>query len=166
MKGHLTILAAASLMAMLPGSDSLSMRMFPSSLSIQSKHATPQLLHHRYRKADEEVQLIPEVGLARRNTYTNDDSVSNSILAHKGFHNLMIYFGSYKDSGESNKRSALLLDKLMYALQEAIDRKSGSETSRSLGVQPLGSSSSLTSNAASNSGGALNDAAFSGVSFL
>jgi len=67
--------------------------------------------HHRYlkspflrsKKSQEEAQLLPEVGLARKHTRNMEDGVTMIPSGHK--------------------RSALLLDKLMYALQKAINDK-------------------------------------------
>jgi len=79
--------------------------------------AAKGMYHHRYlkspflrnKKSQEEVQLLPEIGLARKHTGNSIQDASMELNE------------AYQNS--DHKRSALLLDKLMYALQKAIDEK-------------------------------------------
>lgn len=91
--------------------------------------------HHRFlkspflrnKKSQEEVQLLPEVGLARKHTGTiGGDTTLGVSDANKHF---------------GHKRSALLLDKLMYALQKAIDEKDESSESSGPSEPSQGTSS-------------------------
>jgi len=91
--------------------------------------------HHRYlkspflrnKKSQEEVQLLPEIGLARKHSGSNPEDASLTLN------------DAYQNSG--HKRSALLLDKLMYALQKAIDEKEDNGVAGSLEVPAQGPSS-------------------------
>jgi len=91
--------------------------------------------HHRYlkspflrnKKSQEEVQLLPEIGLARKHS---GNSIEDASLALND---------AYRNG--DHKRSALLLDKLMYALQKAIDEKEESSGTSSIEKPEQGPSS-------------------------
>jgi len=95
--------------------------------------------HHRYlkspflrnKKSQEEVQLLPEIGLARKHSGNSIQDASMELNE------------AYQNS--DHKRSALLLDKLMYALQKAIDEKEENSGTSSVEKPEQGPSSDETS---------------------
>lgn len=103
----------------------------------------------RERRTEEQVQLLPESGLARRHAAT-----SYLGLGKPSSLNLLD-----RDTSRPEKRSALMLDKLMFALEKAVNEEKAKNKS---GVDTTQAQTRTPSTHVSTTAANFNNAGFSG----